>query len=182
MAAITTVAAIAGAAAAVGGAAMSYEAGRSAKSTARTQAALQRQRQGEERAMNAAQAAQERRQQIREERVRRARIMQASENTGVSGSSGEIGAVGALATGLSSNIGTNLGRLGAAERLSTISQGIADTNLNLGLAQNRAQEGQMLMGLGANIFGAAGGSSTITGSSIFNTSKPSTSWPTGPGE
>ena len=182
MAALTTIVAIAGATAAVGGAIQSYEASRSAKSTARTQAGLQRQRQGEERAINASQAALERRQQIREERVRRARILQSSENTGVAGSSGEVGAVGALATGLSSNIGADLGRLDAAERLSGISQGIADTNLNLGLAQTRAQEGQMLTSIGSNIFGAAGGLGSITGSSIFSTSKPNTSWPTGPGE
>jgi hypothetical protein len=161
------IAGIAAATAAVG-TANQLEQGRVARSTARTQAGLQRQRQGEERAMNAAQAAQERRQQIREERVRRARVMQASENTGVAGSSGEIGAIGALSTGLSSNIGTNLGRLGAAERLSGISQGIADTNLSLGLAQSRAQEGQALTNIGSTIFGAAGGFGTLSGSSIFS--------------
>ena len=167
MAVITSTIAAIAAATAVVGLGVQIESGRAARSTARTQAGLQRQRQGEQRAQNATQAAQERRQQLREERVRRARILQSSENTGVAGSSGEIGAVGALSTGLAAGIGANLGSLSAAERLSTISQGIADTNLNLGLAQSRAQEGAMLTSIGSTIFSAAGGAS------IFKPTTPS---------
>lgn len=109
--------------------------------------------QGEQRAQNAAQAAQERRQQVREERVRRARILQSAEGTGVEGSSGEFGAIGALSTNLSSNVGSNLGRIAASDRTSTYAQNAANF---AGDAQNSmfdAQQADKLFNLSTSIFG-----------------------------
>ena len=117
--------------------------------------------QAEGKANNAAQAAAERRSQIREERVRRARIMQSSENTGVDSSSGEAGALGSLATGLGSNIGSNLGRIASANRVSEYNQNIATFQ---GDAQNslfKAQKYDSMASLGSSIFSAAGGFGTL---------------------
>jgi hypothetical protein len=117
--------------------------------------------QSETRAQNQAAAAAERRAQIREERVRRGRIMQSAENTGTAGSSGEFGALGALSTGLGVNIGTNLGRIGSAERTSEAAQ--SQTNF-LGAAQNNlqsAKEMDALFNLSGSIFSASGGLGTL---------------------
>lgn len=77
-------------------------------------------------AQNAAESARERRQQVREERIRRAQILQSSENSGTTGSSGSIGAQDVLSTNLSSNIGTNMGRINSANQISIFQQKAAD--------------------------------------------------------
>lgn len=109
-----------------------------------------RQAQSEKRAQNASDAARERRQQIREERVRRAKIIQSAENTGVSGSSGEAGALGSLSTTLSSNIGTNAGKLQSANNISLFQQQQAD-------AMNMADNAQAVAGFAGSMFTAGGG-------------------------
>lgn len=106
--------------------------------------------QSEQRAANAAESARELRSQVREQRVRRARILQSAENTGASDSSGELGAVGALATNLSSNIGTNLGRIQTADNISIFSQQAANAGTN-------AQIAGSIAGLSMSIFSASGG-------------------------
>ncbi len=99
----------------------------------------------EQRASNASEAMRERRQQVREERVRRARVLQSAENTGTSGSSGEAGAIGSLATQLSANIGTNLGKIQTADNISLFSQQQAN-------AQGRIQDAQFQGQLAQTLF------------------------------
>lgn len=113
--------------------------------------------QGETRAQNAAQAAAERRSQIREERVRRGRIMQSAENTGAAASSGEFGAIGALGTNLATNIGSNLGRIGSAERTSQYAQNAATFTGQANDALSAAKGADQLFSLSGSIFSAAGG-------------------------
>lgn len=103
---------------------------------------------GQQMAQNASEAARERRQQIREERVKRAQILQSASNTGVSDSSGAAGAVGSLSTNLSSNIGTNIGRIESANRISMFEQTAAD-------AMFMASVGNQVAGIGGTIFGNA---------------------------
>ena len=117
--------------------------------------------QAEGKANNAAQAAAERRSQIREERVRRARIMQSSENTGVDSSSGEAGALGSLATGLGTNIGSNLGRIASANRVSDYNQNIATFQGDAQQSLFKAQKYDSMSALGSSIFSAAGGFGTL---------------------
>lgn len=119
--------------------------------------------QGETRAQNAAQAAGERRAQIREERVRRGRIMQSAENTGAAASSGEFGAIGTLSTNLATNIGSNLGRIGAAERTSQYAQNAAEFTGQANDALNAAKGADQLFSLSGSIFSAAGGFGAIKG-------------------
>lgn len=113
--------------------------------------------QGEQRAQNAAQAAAERRAQIREERVRRGRIMQSAENTGASASSGEFGSIGALGTNLATGLGSNLGKIGASERISEYAQNAADFTGQANTALSKAQGSDQLFSLSGSIFSAAGG-------------------------
>ena len=119
--------------------------------------------QGEQKAQNAAQAAQERRTQVREERVRRARVLQSSEGTGVEGSSGEFGAIGALSTNLSSNIGSNLGRISASDRTSTYAQNSANFMSDAQNSMFDAQQADKLFSLSTSIFSASGGFGAIKG-------------------
>lgn len=121
MAAISTIIAAASLAIGAASAVASHQQG---KKAARAQAAAGR----EQKAAAAQQAAQERRQQIREERVRRARILQSGENTGTAGSSVEAGAIGGMGTGLSSNIGFNLGQITSASRVGDLLQTAANYN------------------------------------------------------
>lgn len=135
---IGVIAAIAGAAATVGGVVIQYNAGQDAKDA-------QRRRAASEKATNAAAAARERRQQIREERIRRARVLQSAENSGTAGSSGEFGAIGALSTNLNSNIGANLGSLRESNIMSGINQDLANS-------QHKANNGVLLGQVGSSIF------------------------------
>lgn len=151
------------AAGAVYGAVQANEGAKAADYYGRAQADQGRLAQGEQKAANAQAAAQERRNQIREERVRRARILQTSENTGTSGSSGEAGSLGALSTGLSSNIGSNLGSIQRANTLSDIGQRSADFAGAMREGQAQQQFGQSLFQMGTSIFSASGG---------FGVSKP----------
>jgi hypothetical protein len=161
MAALTTL--IAGASLAMGG--ISYLEGQSARQDAaesnkKAQAEGEKM-QGEARARNAADAANERRAQIREERVRRARILQSAENTGVSGSSGEFGAMGSLSTTLSSNIGSNLGKLNSAQRSSEYAQNAANFQGDASESMFKAQKMDSLFSLSGSIFNASGGFGTL---------------------
>lgn len=151
----------------IGLGAVSFIAGEQARGDARDSQNKAREEQqkiqGEQKAQNAAQAAQERRSQVREERVRRARILQSAEGTGAEGSSGEFGAISALSTNLSSNIGSNLGRIAASDRTSTYAQNSANF---MGDAQNSmfdAQQADKLFNLSTSIFSASGGFGSIKG-------------------
>lgn len=145
------------------GAYQGYQARKDAKSAARKSAAEQRKIQAEQRAMNAQQQAQERRQQIREERVRRARVLQAANNSGTGESSGMLGALGSLSTQLFNNVGINLGRAAASDRISMFSQNAANFNLDMQNAGYKAQNADAVMGMGMSIFNAAGGLSAFGG-------------------
>jgi len=122
----------------------------------------QRKARDEQKAQQSAQAAQERRQQIRDERSRRARVLQSSDNTGVTGSSGSIGATGDLSTTLGGNIGSNLGAISAAGRISDLNQSAADflSSSQSHIAQAN-QWGQM-GSISQNIFSASGGFNTFS--------------------
>lgn len=156
------------AAASIGGAvvgAVSYIEGQNARADAassnRKAQAEGEKIQGESRARNAADAARERRAQVREERVLRARILQSAENTGASGSSGEFGAIGSLSTTLSSNIGSNLGKLASAQRSSEYAQNAANFQGDAAESMFKAQKMDTLFSLSGSIFNASGGFGTI---------------------
>lgn len=150
---IATLAAVASTVGAVQG----YEARKDAQKANKAAANEQRKVQGEQKALNFQAQAEERRKQVREERVRRAKLLQASNNTGGAGSSGELGAVGSLATQLNANIGINLGKAAAGNRISGYLQNAADFNTASQNAMMDAQNGDALFGVGMNIFNAAGG-------------------------
>lgn len=126
-----------------------------AQANYRAQAQEQEKARNEERALNAQSAANERRQQIREERVRNARLLQASENTGTEGSSGAFGAVGGFATQLGANIGSNLGRLSGADRISGYNQSAVNFGSAAQSNLSSMQANQNLFGLSTTIFSAA---------------------------
>jgi hypothetical protein len=155
MAALTTIAAIG---ALVVGAA-SYVSAEKNRKEAQANYAAQAAEQGkarqEERALNAQAAANERRQQIREERVRRARLLQSAENTGTEGSSGQLGAEGGFATQLGAAIGSNLGRLAGAERITQLGQSAANFGSAAQSSLSSMQANQNLFGLSTTIFSAA---------------------------
>lgn len=146
----------AGATAAAAGATVAYS--ESEKARAQQEELLQQSAEEQRKARSiteagqAQQAAMEQRQQIREERVRRARILQSAQNTGTAASSGEFGAVGSLATGLSSNIGANLGAIQRGQQISTLNQNAADLNLGAQFAGFEAQNAQSLFSLSTSIF------------------------------
>lgn len=157
MAAISTIVAIG--ALVIGGASYisSEQARGDAKQAAADSAAEQRKSQSEVKALNAQKAANEQRTQIREERIRRARVEQGSENTGTSGSSGEFGATSGLATQLGANIGTNIGQLAGAQRISMFNQNAADFSSSAQQSLSDSQSAAGLTGLSMNIFNSAGG-------------------------
>ena len=115
---------------------------------AKDAAGAQKDAQKEQRAMQASQAAQERRQQVRQERVRRAQIQQAGVSSGTGGSSGELGAMSGLSSQLGSNLGFAAGQQMHAKRIGDFQQKAADH-------MGRAQTAQQIGGLGMSIFGAA---------------------------
>jgi len=127
------------------------------KAAMQEQARVQGQIQSEQKAANVAAAANERRQQIREARVRRSRILQSATNTGASGSSGEFGALGSLGTGLSANIGSNLGQIATANRMSDLGQTAADFGTKANVAGVNAQDATSMFQLSTSIFSAVGG-------------------------
>lgn len=161
MAAVSTFVAIA--AVVIGG--LSYvsaeEARADAKEANMRSAEEQRKAKAEQGAINAQQQAQERRNQIREERVRRAKIIQSSENTGTSYSSGELGATGGLSTQLGNNIGQNVGRAAAGERIGQFNQNAADWQLNAQNASSDAQSAGGMFQLATSAFSSAGGFGTL---------------------
>ncbi len=157
MAAITTLVAVAAVGVGVASYSQAKEARAEQKEAMQQQAAVQREMQSEQKAANVSASTTERRNQIREERVRRARVMQAASNTGASGSSGEFGALGGLSTTLSSNIGTNLGRLQTASRLSDLGQTAADFGTQANLASLESQDAMSMFNLSTSIFSAVGG-------------------------
>lgn len=127
------------------------------KAAVQEQAKVQGQIQSEQKAANVAAAATERRSQIREARVRRARVMQSATNTGASGSSGEFGALGALGTGLSSNVGANLGQIQTANRVSELGQTAANFGTQANMARLNEQDATSMFQLSTSIFSATGG-------------------------
>lgn len=161
MAAITTIIAVASLAVGAASYVSSQESRKEASSNYANAAVEQRKAQSEQKALNAQRAANERRQQVREERVQRAKVLQASENTGTDGSSGEFGATGGLATQLGANIGTNLGQIAGANRISDLNQSAANFNSAAQSNLSSAQGAESLFGLSNSIFNAAGGFGTI---------------------
>jgi hypothetical protein len=127
------------------------------KASMQAQAKVQGQIQSEQKASNVAAAANERRQQIREARVRRSRVMQTSSNTGTTGSSGEVGALGSLSTGLSSNIGSNLGQIETANRVTELGQTAADFGTAANIAGVNVQDATSMFQLSTSIFSSLGG-------------------------
>jgi hypothetical protein len=134
-----------------------YDQRQEADSQMRKSAREQKKVQAEQKALQHQQQAQERRQQIREERVRRAMLLQASENSGTTGSSGEAGGLGSMATQLTNNLGINVGRAAAGDRMSLFAQNAANFQTNAQSALNNAQTADSLFGLSMNIFSASGG-------------------------
>lgn len=161
MAAFTTIAAIATATVAVASYVEAKEARGEQKAAVQEQAKVQGQIQSEQKAANVAAAANERRSQIRESRVRRARVMQSATNTGAYGSSGEFGALGALGTGLSSNVGSNLGQIQTANRVSDLGQTAANFGTQANVAGLNAQDATSMFQLSTSIFSATGGPEAV---------------------
>lgn len=159
--ATTTLIAAASLAVGVGGAYMSYRQQRAASRA--QQEALDQQKliQGEQQAANAEASAAERRQQVREARIRRAQILQSAANTGTAQSSGEFGALSSISTQLNTNMGSNSSQINRANRVSGISQNIA--NLQSSAAQSSMNAGvfNTLSNLGSSIFSSAGGWNTF---------------------
>jgi hypothetical protein len=133
------------------------EARRDANRAYAQSAAEERKVRGEQKALNLQAQAEERRKLVREERVRRARLIQSSENSGGSGSSSEYGALGGMSTQLNSNLGINLGRAAAGERISTYTQNAADFNFAAQQSVMQAQNADGMLNLSMNIFNSAGG-------------------------
>lgn len=121
------------------------------------QAEVQKQAQSEQKAANVASAAAERRQQIREARVRRARILQSAINTGATGSSAEFGSLGGIGTQLGANIGSNLGAIQTANKMSDLSQTAADFGTQANFAGVKAQDATSMFQLSTSIFSSVGG-------------------------
>lgn len=131
------------------------------KAAVQEQARVQGQMQSEQKAANTAAAAAERRNQIREARVRRSRIMQSAQNTGSAGSSGEFGAIGSIGSGLSSNIGANLGQIQTANNLSDLGQTAANFGTQASVAGINAQEATSMFQLSTSIFSGVGGGDMV---------------------
>jgi hypothetical protein len=133
MAAVSTVALVVTAVAAVAAAGASYMAGQEQKKAAKAAAAdRERARQEQKEAADIASAAEktkmisEQRRAIREARVRNAKIMQAAENSGVDGSSGALGASGAINTNLSTVFADSRARNTAVEGINQHNQNASD--------------------------------------------------------
>lgn len=161
MAAISTLIMAATAAVAVSSYVEAKEARGEQKAAVQQQAEIQGQIQSEQKAANVASAAMERRSQIREQRVRLSRVMQAATNTGASGSSGEFGALGSLGTGLSSNIGANLGQIQTANRVSDLGQTAANFGTQANVAGLKAQDATSMFQLSTSIFSGVGGTEAV---------------------
>lgn len=164
MAALTTIALIGVAVAAVG-TYQSIQAQQDAKKDARRQRDANQKINDQQRADAAGKAAAERRQQIREERIRRARVIASSENTGVEGSSGEIGAVSSLSTNLSTNIGANAASVFSGGLISQYAQDAANAGYSMQSNLSRAQNASTVAGFGGSIFNAAGGMGAFSSAS-----------------
>ncbi len=121
------------------------------------QAEVNKQIQSEQKAANVAAASTERRQQIREARVRRARIMQSSQGTGATGSSAEFGSIGGMSTQLATNIGSNLGAIQTAGRISDLGQTAADFGTQANFAGVKAQDATSMFQLSTSIFSGLDG-------------------------
>lgn len=158
---IATIAMIASATVATASYVESKEARGDQRAAMQEQAKVQGQMQSEQKAANVAAATAERRNQIREARVRRSRLMQSATNTGSSGSSGEFGALGTIGTGLSSNIGTNLGQIQTANALSDLGQTAADFGTTANIAGSKAQDASSMFQLSTSIFSGLGGPEAV---------------------
>jgi hypothetical protein len=147
------------------------EAAKKGREAANESRIAQAKQKSETEATKAQQQMQERRRQIREERVRRARLLQSSENTGTSGSSGEFDALGNLSTAFSVAVGESAGAKASGDRMTGYLQEGADAQFKGQQAQADMSSASSQVGLGMNLFSAAGGMSSA--SSIFGSSKPS---------
>jgi hypothetical protein len=134
-----------------------YQARQDAKEAANRSFEEQKKVQGEQRALQAQAQANERRQQIREERVKRARVLQAAQNTGTAEGSGVAGATGSLATTLGVNLGINVARAAAGDRIGTYSQNAENFQFQSQSSMMDAQNYDKHFGLSTSIFSAAGG-------------------------
>lgn len=156
MAAVSTLAMVGLAVAAVGTAGSLYMQSQ-ANSAAQDAAKAQRKAAGVQVAQNASQAAAERRQQAREERIKRAQIMQAAENTGTASSSGEVGALGGMNTQLGANIGFNQSMINLGRQQTQFSQMAADANTRANQYSNYGSMFQQAGSLGSGLFSSVGG-------------------------
>lgn len=161
--AIATATILAGAslALAAGGAYMNYRQQRAVSKAQEDASEEAKKIQDEQEAANTQAHIAEVRQQVREARIRQAQILQSAENTGSSQSSGELGAIGSVGTQLRNNVGTNLGAMDRAGRITASNRRIADL-------QSSAAQYQMMGGiygglsnLGGSLFQQAGGWGTL---------------------
>lgn len=133
--------------------AVSYVGQQKAQSQANDARDKQRQANDQQKAQQTQNAADERRAQIREERVKRARVMQASSNDGSGNSSGLFGSIASLQTQLSSNVGSNLGRIQSANTISDLSQEAANSMFASQSTQNTTSQITGTLNLASSIFG-----------------------------
>lgn len=155
---IAIVAAVIGATLFVDGYVKAEDARKDAKGAQERQRVAQEGIQSEQRATNAQQAQAERIRQRRELIRTQAVLRQSSRNTGTSGSSGEFGGLSSLETGLSTNIGSNLGAQQSASNISDLAQTNANAGFDLQSAQMDQQAAGSQMNLGMSLFSMGAGS------------------------
>lgn len=156
MAAVSTLAMVGLAVAAVGTAGSLYMQSQ-ANSAAQDAAKAQRKAAGVQVAQNAAQAAAERRQQAREERIKRAQIMQAAENTGTASGSGEAGALGGMSTQLGVNVGFNQSMINFGKQQTQYGQMAADANTRANQYNSYGNLFSQAGSMGSGLFSSVGG-------------------------
>lgn len=154
MPAISTIAYLGIAVAAVGTVA-SIQQSRQAAKAQREAASRQEGVNAEQDAANTREAALAQRQRIREERVKRAQIIAASESGGTSGSSAEVGALGGMTTQAGAANGASAGMFAQGQRITVMNQGISNLMSQAQSNQNRSQMWGQFASMGYGIFGDA---------------------------
>lgn len=155
---IPVIAAVIGATLFVDGYVKAEDARKDAKGAQERQRVAQEGIQSEQRATNAQQAQAERIRQRRELIRKQGILRQSSQNTGTAGSSGEFGALSSLETGLSTNIGSNLGAQQSASNISDLAQTNANAGFDFQSAQMDQQAAGSQMNLGMSLFSMGSGS------------------------
>lgn len=155
---IPVIAAVIGSALFVDGYVKAEDARKDAKDAQERQRVAQSNIQSEQRAKNAQDAQAERIRQRREFIRKQAALRQVSRNTGTTGSSGEFGGLSSLETGLSTNIGNNLGAIQSASSISDLAQANANAAFDFQGAQIDQQSAGSQMNLGMSLFSMGSGS------------------------